>query len=129
MHFPVEPEQAAVGIEHDRRVVVDPGGAAFEERSDDYRAGLLREAAQLFAGGTGNRLGEVEELGVFTLAEIGRAEELLQTHDLGPGSRRLLDAGDSLVQVGLGLGRTTHLHKAESYFVRLLIRHRDITLV
>jgi len=125
MHFPVEPEQAAVGIQNRCGVVVDPGRAALKKRGHDDSAGFPRHAAQPFAGGAGDRFGEIKEFGVLTLTKVGRAEQLLQANDLCPAGGGLLNPGDRLVEIRLGFGIAAHLHQADGHGIRLLKCHLE----
>ena len=45
VHLAIEAAERAVGVEDDRRVVVDPGRAALEDRADDDHPGLSRDLA------------------------------------------------------------------------------------
>ena len=60
MHLAVEPEQRAIGIEHGRRIVIKPGGAALEERRNNSDSKVPRELAERFGGRPWDRLGKVE---------------------------------------------------------------------
>ena len=43
VHLAIAAAERAVGVEDDGRVVVEPGGAALEDRADDDHPGLLGE--------------------------------------------------------------------------------------
>ena len=60
VHLAVEPGDASVGLERDRRVVVEALGAPLEERRHDRDLARGRELAELLGRRAGNRLGEVE---------------------------------------------------------------------
>ena len=70
VHLAVKPEQRAIGVEHRRRVVIEPGGAALEDRRDDDHAQLASELAERLGCRAGNRLSQIEALGIFFAAEI-----------------------------------------------------------
>src|SRR5207244_10304700 len=92
VHLAIEATQRAIGIQDDRRIMVDAGRPALEQRRDQHGTGFARHLGQPFAAGTGDRLCQIEEAGVLTLTEIGGPEELLQANDLGSRLGRLPDA-------------------------------------
>ena len=121
------PAVAAVGIEHHRRIVVQSGGAAFEERADDRHAVFLRGGGQGLAGRAGNRLGLVEASVIFALARIKSVKQLLQANDVRPGGRRFGDSIEGLLQVLLFRRRTAHLHQADADAPGVRVRRRWIS--
>jgi len=64
------------------------------------------------------RLREIEESGVFALAEILRLEEFGQAHDLGSPSGGVCDAAESLLQILFRLRSAGHLHQSHAKFLR-----------
>ena len=74
---------------------------------------LARDAPSASVVGPGHRLREVEERGVFLLAEVGRAEELGQADDLGALAGRLRDRATALREVLVGVRRHRHLDEAD----------------
>ena len=78
VHLAILAGDLAGGVDHHGRVVINAGGALFEERGDDHDLLLLRDFAERFGRWTGNGFGQFEELDVFRLAEVLRAKELLQ---------------------------------------------------
>jgi len=60
VHLAIDPLDLPVGVEHSGGVVIQPGGAALEQRRHDYDAVLLRNLAERFRGRTGDRFGEIE---------------------------------------------------------------------
>ena len=82
MHLAISTGQAPVVIEHYRGVVVEPGGATLEERSDDHDPKPLRQRAESLGGWAGYGLGEVECCDVLGLAEIRRVVQFLQQDQL-----------------------------------------------
>ena len=75
--------------------------------------GQPREA---LGGGAGDRLGQVEQLGILFAAEVLRAEQLLQADDLRAAAGRLADAPLGLGQVLVGIERAGHLDQAHAEF-------------
>ena len=87
---------------------------------DPYRAawdGSVGPAARYFAERVGCRPGDcfrqLEELNVFRLTKILRAEELLQTNNLRAFLCRFADAGDRFFEIDVRLGLTAHLDQAD----------------
>jgi len=76
MHFAVFAEEDAVRVEYGAGIVVDAGGAALKNRNyqDDFLSLLL---CKCFGGRAGNRLGEVEKIGIFLAAEIFATEKFM----------------------------------------------------
>jgi hypothetical protein len=63
------PGERAVAIQYHSGVVIEPRRAALEQRADDDQFQFARQPAQMLGGGTGDRLGQIEERGVFGLAK------------------------------------------------------------
>ena len=95
-------------------VVIEPGGAAFEERRDDDDLLFAGDCAEAFGAGAGDGFGEIEERGVFALAEILCAKELGQADDVRALARRLADAVGGLIEVRIGIGAAGHLDQADA---------------
>jgi hypothetical protein len=85
------PQSDAIGVDDDRRVVVEPGRATLKERSDDDDATRGRQPAERRGARPGDRLGQIEVGVLLGLAEIARSEELLGADDLRPTVGRLAD--------------------------------------
>ena len=77
MHFSVFAEEAAVGIEHRAGIVVNAGGAAFEEGNDQDDFLFFRHFGERVGRRTGNGLSEIEKLGIFLAAEIFGTKEFV----------------------------------------------------
>jgi len=56
-----------------------------------------------FGAGAGDGFSQLEQGRVFLLAEIGRAKELGQAHDLRAVARRLADLGAGQIEIRVGL--------------------------
>jgi hypothetical protein len=84
--------------------VVEPGGAALEEGSDHHHFFFSRYGGKPLRGGPRYGLGEVEELGIFSLAEILGAEELGKANDVCPATRGFAHAVSGLIEIGVGVG-------------------------
>ena len=63
-------------------------------------------------------MGQVEQIGVFALAEILGLEEFGQTDDLRAARRGLVDFIDGALQILVGVGRGGHLHQSDIEFLR-----------
>ncbi len=96
--------------------MVDAGGAAFEEGGDDGDVEFLGEGGEGLRAGAGDGFGEIEEGGVFLLAEILGTEKFLRADDLGAAPGGLADFGDGFFHVGGGVGGAGHLNDADGVF-------------
>jgi hypothetical protein len=112
VHLAVPARHAAVAVEHHGGVVVQPEGAALEQRAHQHDLQLARERGEPLARGPGDRLGQVEELGVLVLAEIDAGVQLLQQHQPGTTLRGLADAGFAGRKVLLAVLAAALLHEA-----------------
>ncbi len=117
MHLAVEAADFAVAADDGGGVVIEAGGAALKKRDDDGYFQLAGEGTEAGRTGSGNRLGEVEQRGVFALAEILGAEELGQADDLSTAAGRLAHVGDRPLQIFVRLRGTGHLYEAYFKFV------------
>src|SRR5262249_55259906 len=106
-------DDAAVGVEHRRAVVVEARGPPFEDRRDDGDAQPPRRLRQRLRGRTGYRLCEVEGGGILLLAEVLGPEELRQADDLGSGGGRFFDASDGAGEVLRRIGAAPHLDEPD----------------
>ena len=105
----------AVGVDHDRGVVVDAFAAALEERRDDDHAVLGGQLRERLAARAGDRLGQVEVARVLALAEVARAEELGQAGDaraIAPGRVQFLERPR---EVGRRVGFHPQLHQRDPH--------------
>ena len=123
MHFAVNAEQRAVGVDDDGRIVVDARRAPLKQRSDDDYPQLGGQPAKRCGGWTGDGFGQIEERGIFLAAEILRAEQLLEADNLRPAASGLADAPFGFGQVLVGVDGAGHLDEADAEFggVHLLI--------
>ncbi|MNI36177.1 hypothetical protein D3C73_902200 [compost metagenome] len=71
VHLAVLAQQRAVLLEDHGGVVVQAGSAALEQRADQHHAVLLRQRAQALGARARDRLGQVEFIDRFVLAEVG----------------------------------------------------------
>jgi len=110
-------EQRAIGVKHHSRVVIKTGGAALEDRRDDDNFQLARELAERFGGGTGNRFGQVEIVGIFFAAEILRTEKLFEADDLRSTLGRLADGLHRARKICGRIFRTLPLQQADGEFL------------
>ena len=63
---------------------------------------FAREPREALAGGAGDGLGQIEQIGVFFAAEILRAEQFLHADDLRPSAGGFADAPLGFGQISLG---------------------------
>ena len=107
------PEEFAIGADDRRGVVIEAGGASFEERRDDDCPGLARDGAQRSGRGPRDFFRQREVGVVLRLAKILRPEKLRQTNDLPPLFGRFAHARDRFGEVSLGLRAALHLHQCD----------------
>ena len=99
---------AAVGVDHRRGIVVEPGHDLFIDRHDDHHTVLLSGLLHQPRGvAVRNRFGGRVPLFVLARAEIGLGEDLLKAEDLHALLGRLLDEGD----MGFQHGVANHLRR------------------
>ena len=113
MHFSIAAEQGAIGVNYDRRVMVEPRRTALEDGSDDDHSGFSCERAQPQSGGARNGFGQAESCGVLCLAEVLGAKELRKTSDLDTIVCGLSQHGACAVEVFARVGRTPHLDQPD----------------
>src|SRR5262245_53049965 len=82
MHLAILTDDLSGSIDGHSRVVIDTGGSLFKQRSDDHYLLLFGNFAKSFAGGAGYSFRQFEEVDIFRLAKVLRAEELLQANNL-----------------------------------------------
>ena len=121
VHLAVGVGDAAVFFDGDGGVVIEAGGAAFEEAGDEDDAGFAADAGEGVGGGAGNGFGEAEEGVVFALAEVLGAEELGEADELGALAGGFVDALGGLVQIELGVGGAGHLDEGDAFGVRAFV--------
>ncbi len=82
MHLAEGADQASGLVEHHGGIVIHPSGATLEDGADDHQAEFGGQTGQTLGGRTFEGLGEIEDLGVFGLAEVVAGMQLLQHHQL-----------------------------------------------
>jgi hypothetical protein len=70
VHLVVHAEDAAVGVDHDRGVHVEPRRAPHEDRHDDHDRELLGQRLEGVGHGPRHGLGQVEVLDARRLGEV-----------------------------------------------------------
>ena len=120
------PSDLAIGADHRRGVVIQPGRAPLEQRRDDDHLQFARDLAERFGRRSGNRLGQVEQFRVLFAAEILRAEQLLQANDLRAARGGFANLRHRFIQILLSTQRTGGLHQTDSKGLRH--RHRIFIL-
>ncbi len=114
VHLAIQPQERSVGVEHGGGIVIKPGGAALEQRRHDGHLEFGGELGESLGGRSGDRLGEVEAVGVLLAAEVLRAEQFLQTDNLRAVAGGFADAPDGLLQILGRVGRAAHLDEADA---------------
>src|SRR5271168_4065073 len=117
VHLAVAADDFAGLVDDGGGVVINAGRAPLEDRCDDNYFPRLGDGAERFGGGSGNRLGEIEEFRVLGLTRVMRAEQLLRANDLRAAFGRLLNFRNRLVEIEPRLGRTTHLDEPDDDLV------------
>ena len=113
VHLAIAAGGRAVGVEDHRGVVVQPGGATLEQRTDQHHAVLLGELAEALGAGAGDRFGQVEFVDRFVLAEVGAVVQFLQQHELGALLRCFGHALLDHRQVGIGVAMVALLDQRD----------------
>ena len=126
------PRYVAVGVDHGRGVVVDPGRVAvlLVHRHHEDHAQLLGQGLHPLGGrAVGDELGVAVVLRILDLAEVGAVEELLEEHHLGALLRRLVGVALVLLDHRLLVAgparlqeRTSDVTGHGSSFLVLLVR-------
>ena len=123
VHFAIDPQQRAIGVDDQGGVVIDARRAPLEDRPDDGHLEFPRQARETFGSGPGNRLGQIEQGGVLLLAEVLRAEQFLDADDLRALASGFANAPFGLGEVFVGVLRTSHLDQTDAELGAL---HRTI---
>ena len=123
MHLAVEADDLAGGVDDGGAVVIEAGRAPLEDRRHHDDARLAGRAPERLRARARHRLREVEQGRVLLLAEVGRAVELGQADDLGPGSGGGGYSRGRLAQVLGGLARHRHLDEPDAD--RAALGHRS----
>jgi len=117
MHLAVDAAQYAVRIENRSRIVIETRCTLLEERCDQHDFILEGGGGELLRAWAGDRLREIEQGGVFALAEILRLEELRQADNVGAFARRLRNPVKRLGQIVGRLGASRHLNQSDGELV------------
>ncbi len=102
-----------LSVEGDGGVVVEAGGAAFEEGGDEDDAVFAGYGGEGLGGRAGDGFGEVEEGVIFALAEVLGAEELGEADEVRAEVGGLLDAADGFAEVEVRVGGHGHLDEGD----------------
>jgi len=94
VHLAIHAEQRPIGVDDRRGVSIDAARLLLEQRNDENDRQLLRQRLHSLGRRAGNRLGDVESVGAFRLAEVGRVEELFEADDLRAARRGFADTLD-----------------------------------
>ncbi len=104
VHLAVDSAQRAITLQERHCIVIEPGRAALEEGSDDHHLFLPRDGGKPLRGRAGDGLRQIEELGIFALAEILSAEELRQADDVRAAARGFTNPVGGLSRLASGSG-------------------------
>ena len=88
VHLPIDAEQRTVRVNDGGGVVINAGGALFEQRGNDDDLVFFGEFLESVGARPGNFFRELEILVVLALAKILRAEQFLRADDLRAVFRR-----------------------------------------
>ena len=104
VHLAIKARTAVARVHHQGGIVVEPGGALFEDGDHQHDIEFLRQRFKTLPGRTVERLGQVELVGRLGLAEVEAAVQFLQHHQPGPpgGGEANLPFGFRLVGGGIG---------------------------
>jgi hypothetical protein len=113
MHLAIDADERAIGIaipiKDGGRVVIEAGCTLLEQRGDQHDFILPRGGSELFRARAGNRLRQIEQSGVFALAEILRLKQFGQADNVGTLACRLRNPIKRLCQIIGRLGAARHL--------------------
>ena len=98
MHLAVVADGALGAVIDHGGVVIEPGGPALEQRTDQYDIEFGGQCRQAAAGRAVERLGQIEYRRVLVLTEIVAGMQLLEQHQLGALGREFADARFGLVE-------------------------------
>ena len=102
VHFAIFSTNIFCSIEDDGGIVIEAGGTALEQRSDDDKFQFGGERAEARGARSRDRFRAIELGDVFVLAEIRAVVQLLQQHEPGAGRSGFAQAGFDRVEVGVG---------------------------
>ena len=116
VHLAIDAQQRAVGVDDQRGVVIDTRRAPLEYRAYNHDLQFARQTRKALAGGAGNGLRQVEQVGPFLAAEILRAEEFLHADNLRAFAGGFANAPLGFRQILVGVERAGHLDQAHAEF-------------
>ncbi len=114
VHLAIHAVELAAGIDDGRSVVVETGRPPLKQRRNDRGFQLACDLAQPFGRRSRNRFRQIEQRGVFPLAEVLGEKELRQADELRTLLRRLAHVFDGAVKIGVRIRRARHLHDTDS---------------
>jgi len=123
VHFAIDPQERAIGIDDQGGVVIYTRRPPLENRPDDGHLEFPRQPRETFGSGSGDRLGQIEQAGVLLAAEVLRTEQFLDADDLRALAGGFADAPFGFGEVFVGVLRTGHLDQADA---ELRALHRTI---
>ena len=98
--------------------MIDAGSAALKKRNDQRHFFLLGDLREFFGGRAGNRLREIEKLGVFLAAKVFAMKKFVQGNDLRAARGGFANFPDGPRQILIRVRRAFHLHEPDGKFVR-----------
>ena len=117
VHFAIFAKVAAIGVDYRASVVIDAGGAAFEQGSDDDHFLFLGNLGESVRGRARDCFRKVEERGVLRAAEVFAAEQFIHANDLRAARGGFFYFFDCTGEIFLGVLRGFHLHEADRKFI------------
>jgi len=117
VHFAIFAEVGSVGIENGAGIVVNAGGAAFENGNDESDFLVFSDLGEALSGGTGNGFSEIEEFGIFGAAKIFAGKKFVEADDLSATHCRFADFFGSASEIFFFVGGARHLHETDRKFV------------
>jgi len=91
VHLAIDARDFAFGVDDGGAVVIQAGGPAFKDGSDDCDFVIASDSSNRLGRRPGHRFREIEQRSVFALAEILGPKQLGQADDLGTEPGRLFD--------------------------------------
>jgi hypothetical protein len=118
VHFAIFAEVGAVGIENGAGIVVNAGGATFENGNDESDFLFFSDLREALGGGARNGFGKIEEFRIFGAAKIFTGKKFVETDDLSAARCRFADFFGGAREIFFFVGGARHLHETDRKFIR-----------
>ncbi len=112
VHLAVDANQFSAAVDHGRSVVINAGRTTLEQRSNNRDVQFAGGFAKALSCWAGNRLRQIEQRNVLSLAEILRQKEFGQADNLRAPAGGVANVRNRPLQILLRLRRAGHLHDA-----------------